>query len=152
MRVSDLMSRDVMTITDSESCLEAVRRMARARIRHRPVVNGKGTLVGVVTDRNLRHHLFSPRVFETIGTVRVEGLLGTVSVADVMSAPVITASPFDSLEHAARVMRDERVGSLPVVEEGRVVGILTETDMLRRIVFADGAGGPEVQEIVVSFP
>jgi acetoin utilization protein AcuB len=152
MRVSDLMSRDVVTIKDSDSCLEAVRRMARARIRHLPVVNGQGRLVGVVTDRNLRHHLFSPRVFETIGTVRVESLLKTVPVSDVMSAPVVTASTFDSLDDAARVMRQERVGSLPVVAEGRVVGILTETDMLRRIVAADGECDSEVEEIVVSFP
>lgn len=63
MRVKDLMSRQVLTIGASDSCLDAVARMHRARVRHLPVVNDQGYLVGVVTDRDLRHYLkiYSPR-------------------------------------------------------------------------------------------
>ena len=152
MQVKDLMSRQVVTIAPSNSCLEAVVRMHGTRVRHLPVVNSDGVLVGVVTDRDLRHHLFSPRVFNEVGETAVETLLRTVPVADVMSTSVITVEPSDQLMDAARLMLEEKVGSLPVVEGGRVVGILTETDMLRQICRADAACSPECADIIVSYP
>ena len=151
MRVSELMSRDVATIGVSDSCQEAVARMARRKIRHLPVVERDGTLVGVVTDRDLRHHLFEPRVMKEIGSVSVDTVLKAVAVQDVMSSPVVTVGPQDDLESAARAMLDDKVGALPVVENGRVVGIITETDVLRQIVRADGCSG-ECADIVISFP
>jgi acetoin utilization protein AcuB len=151
MRVSDLMSRDVATVGVADSCQEAVARMVRRKIRHLPVVERDGRLVGVVTDRDLRHRLFEPRVMKEIGTVSVDQILKTVPVKDIMSAPVVTVGPQDELETAARVMLEDKVGSLPVVENGRVVGIITETDLLRQIVRADDCS-PECAEIVVSFP
>jgi CBS domain-containing protein len=151
MRVKDLMSRQVLTIGASESCLDAVARMHHARIRHLPVVNEQGLLVGVVTDRDLRHYLFSPPVFKDLGLIGVDILLKAVPVAEVMSAPVITAAPEDELMDAAQFMLEEKVGSLPVVERDRVVGIITETDMLRQICRVD-ASSPECAEIIVSYP
>lgn len=68
-----------------------------------------------------------------------------------MSAPAITAAPENDLMDAARFMLEEKVGSLPVVEGDRVVGIITETDMLRQICRVD-AGSPECAEIIVSYP
>lgn len=151
MRVSELMSRNVATIEDSESCHAAVNRMIQRKIRHLPVVDRQGALVGIVTDRDLRHHLFEPRVFKEIGSVSVDALLKTVPVREIMSAPVTTVGPTDPLETAARCMLEDKVGSLPVVEHGRVVGIVTETDLLRRICRAD-PGSAECEAIVVSFP
>ncbi len=151
MRVRELMSGDVATIGAGESCQEAVRRMVERKIRHLPVVDGAGTLVGVVTDRDLRHHLFEPRVLKGIGAVSVDSLLRAVPVTEVMSSPVVTVAPDDELETAARAMLEDKVGSLPVVAGGRVVGIITETDLLRRICGA-AACSPECAEIVVSFP
>jgi len=75
VQVKDLMSRQVLTIGTSESCLEAVAQMHRVRVRHLPVVNREGMLVGIVTDRDLRHHLVSPRVFKELGEPAVEVLL-----------------------------------------------------------------------------
>lgn len=149
MRVSDLMSRNVTTIGAGDSCLEAVTRMVRGKIRHLPVVEPDGTLVGVVTDRDLRHHLFEPRVLKDIGAISVDALLKAVPVRQVMSSPVVIVGPRDELEAAARLMLEDKVGSLPVVENGRVVGIITETDLLRRIV---RSCSPECEEIVISFP
>jgi acetoin utilization protein AcuB len=68
-----------------------------------------------------------------------------------MSVPVVTVAPGEPLEAAAALMRHDRVGAVPVVDRGRVVGIITETDLLRHIVGADAASR-EIQEIVVSFP
>jgi CBS domain-containing protein len=151
MRVSDVMSRQVVTIEESESCQAAVARMHQARVRHLPVVNREGALTGVVTDRDLRHHLFSPRVYREVGTVAVDVLLEAVPVSAIMSAPVVTVAPDAELMDAAQVMLEDKVGSLPVVDGRRVVGIVTETDLLRQICRADAAS-PEVAEIVVPYP
>jgi CBS domain-containing protein len=147
-----MMSRKVTTIEQSATCHDAVGHMHRARVRHLPVVDAGGRLVGIVTDRDLRHRLFAPEVFRDIGRVPVERLLKGVTVAAIMSAPVITVRPEADLADAARLMLEDKVGSIPVVgEDGRVAGIVTETDLLRRIVQADDIANPEV-DIIVSYP
>jgi acetoin utilization protein AcuB len=152
MQVRDLMSRGVVTVGPSDSCQEAVARMHQARVRHLPVVNREGGLVGVVTDRDLRHHLFSPRVFKELGATSLDILLKAVPVAEIMSTPVVSVDADEELGEAARAMLEDKVGSLPVVERGRVVGILTETDLLRQICRADAECSPGMAEIVVSYP
>lgn len=150
-RVHELMSRHVVTVGADTSCHDAVGMLARHRIRHLPVVDGDGRLCGIVTDRDLRHHLFEPEVFRAIGTEPVERLLSTVSVSQVMSSPVTSIDARAGLDEVARVMREEGLGSLPVVEGDRLVGIVTETDLLRHIVGTDACCGA-VESIVVSYP
>jgi CBS domain-containing protein len=152
MRVQDIMSGQVTTIAPSESCLDAVVRMQRIRARHLPVVNREGALVGIVTDRDLRHHLFSRRAFEALGSTRIDVLLDRVHVAEIMSTALVTATPDMSLIEAAATMRAQKVGALPVVEQGRIVGILTETDLLRHVVMVDATCPPECAEIIVAYP
>ena len=149
--VNELMSDHVVTIEAGASCHDAVALLARHKIRHLPVVDGDGRVVGMLTDRDLRHHLFEPDVFREIGRVPVEQLLSRVPVSEVMSAPATSIGPSAGLEEAARVMLDQGLGSLPVVERGRIVGIVTETDLLRRIVGADACCS-DVEAIVVSYP
>jgi acetoin utilization protein AcuB len=151
MHVRDLMSRSVVTVGASDSCQAAVRRMYEHKIRHLPVVESDGRLVGIVTDRDLRHHLFAPGIFPKVGEVAVRTILEAVPVSAVMSTPVICVQPGDPLETAAAHMLEDKVGSLPVVENGRPVGIITETDLLRQIVRTD-ARYPEVDTIVISYP
>ena len=152
MRVDEVMSRDVMTIEMSESCHEAAGRMFRARVRHLPVVDRRGKLAGIVTDRDLRHRLLAPAVFREGASVSVEEVLKSVAVSEIMSKSVVTVPPDEDLAAAAHVMLEDKVGSLPVVTDGRVVGILTETDLLRQIVRAAECCCPEVPAIVVSYP
>jgi CBS domain-containing protein len=144
-------SGGVVTVEASASCHDAVTQMVRNKIRHLPVVEGTGTLCGIVTDRDLRHQLFAPQMFRSIGTVPVEELLAATPVRNVMSSPVISVGPDTDLQKAARIMAEEKLGSLPVVERGRIVGIVTETDLLRRIV-GDNACCADVETIVVSYP
>jgi acetoin utilization protein AcuB len=151
MLVRSVMSPRVAMIDRGATCQEALARMHGSRIRHLPVVDRDDRLVGIVTDRDLRHRLFTPGVFRQVGAVPVTALLGGVPVSEVMSSPVVTVGPDDDLEKAATLMREDKVGSLPVTEAGRVVGIVTETDLLRHIVQADASAGPEV-EIIVSYP
>jgi CBS domain-containing protein len=89
-------------------------------------------------------------VFPALGMTSIDTLLAAAQVADLMATDVVTVRPEQSLGEAAQVMLMKKVGSLPVVEAGRVVGILTETDMLRMIVRTDA--GAECAEIIVSFP
>ena len=151
MNVADLMSRGVITVGASDSCHAAVALMSRHKIRHLPVLDGDRRLAGIVTDRDLRHHLFVPRLFERIGQIPVDDLLRGMPVADAMSSPVISVRPDDDLDTAACRMLEDKLGSLPVVDDGRVVGIITETDLLRQILRDDKCCS-EVAEIVVSFP
>lgn len=151
MRVRELMNRHLVTIGASSSCHEAVARMHRARVRHLPVLDGDGTLVGMVTDRDLRHHLFHPGVYGELGTVSVDRLLQAVPVSEIMSTPAITAEASDAVAEAARIMLEDGVGALPVLEGGRLVGIITETDLLREICRADPECSPEVTDVVVSY-
>ena len=151
MRVRELMNRNLLTIAESSSCRDAVARMHRARIRHLPVLNGDGILVGVITDRDLRHHLFSPPVYRAIGTISVDEQLQAARVSEIMSAPAITVESSQDVPEAARIMIESKIGSLPVVEGGRLVGIITETDLLRELCRADAACSPEVTDVVVSY-
>ncbi|HZS32716.1 MAG TPA: CBS domain-containing protein [Methylomirabilota bacterium] len=151
MEVRELMQQPVLTIDPDASAYEAVTRMCAGRVRHLPVLGGSGDVVGVVTDRDLQHHLFAPGVFDRIGTMALERLLREVRVATLMSAPAIVVPATADLTQAAALMRRRRVGALPVVENGRVIGILTETDLLRHIsaVQLQQIPGPD---IVVAYP
>jgi acetoin utilization protein AcuB len=149
--VNQLMTGHVVTVEAEASGHDAVALMVRNKVRHLPVVDRTGALCGVVTDRDLRHRLFRPDVFHAIGTVPVETLLSGVRVRDVMSAPAVAVATGAELEEAARMMAEKKLGSLPVVDHGHIIGIVTETDVLRSIVGAN-ACCTEVQQIVVSFP
>jgi acetoin utilization protein AcuB len=145
------MSRNVATIAESETCHDAVEQMCRAKVRHLPVLDGEGVLVGLVTDRDIRHRLFASDVYHRVGQVPVSTLLREAPIRDVMSAPVLCTSSESDVAAVAEKMRKEKIGSLPVVEGGRVIGIVTEIDILRHICGADACSEPEL-DIVVSFP
>lgn len=152
MLVRELMNRNLVTIGASDSCREALARMHRARVRHLPVLLDLRTLVGVVTDRDLRHLLFTAPVQAATRSSHVETVLRNAAVRDVMSSPAITIESSADVSEAARVMRRGRVGALPVVDGGRLVGIITETDLLREICRADDDCSSDVTDIVVSYP
>jgi acetoin utilization protein AcuB len=151
MRVRELMSRDVVTIGENETCHEAVARMCQRRVRHLPVLDREGSLVGILTDRDVRHRLFASDVFRQVGIVPVSTLLRQAPVRAVMTAPVLQISPESDLAQAAEQMRQEKVGCLPVVERSRLVGMLTEIDILRHVAGTEAPGSPEL-DIVIAYP
>ena len=150
-KVNALMTGNVVTIGAEASGHDAVELMVRKRIRHLPVLDGEGLLCGIVTDRDLRHRLFGADVFRSIGTVPVERLLSEIRVRDVMSAPAISVGLDTELAEAASLMAQKKLGSLPVSDRGRIVGMITETDVLRHIVGANACCA-DVEAIVVSYP
>jgi len=131
MRVKDLMTGTPITTSPTTPVLDARQTMLRERIRHLLVVE-HGTLLGIVTDRDIRLNLPSPAT--SLSVWEINHLLARLTVGQVMSKYVITVAPDRDARDAARIMLDEKIGALPVVENDRLVGILTETDLLRAFV------------------
>jgi acetoin utilization protein AcuB len=146
------MTPKVETVDLSTSCHEAATRMFRAKVRHLPVVDAVGRLAGIVTDRDLRHGLLAPAIFREGASSTIEEVLKRARVSDVMSSSVVTITPGEDLAAAAQLMRHHKIGSLPVVADGRVVGIVTEADLLKQLIREAECCCAEVPAIVVSFP
>ena len=139
MRVRDLMTREPITTPPDTPVLDARQQMLKERIRHLLVAE-HGRLVGVVTDRDIRLNLPSPAT--SLSVWEINHLLARLTVGQVMSKYVITVDPDRDARDAARIMLDEKIGALPVLEGDRLVGIITETDLLRALV--KGTVGAEV--------
>lgn len=138
MLVKNRMTRDPVAVPSTASLAEALRLVGRHRLRHLPVVDG-GELVGILSDRDLRLAMPSP-----LGAERPEFVaqVEATPVEAIMARDVITAGPTETLEDAAVRMCRHRVGALPVLDEaGRLVGILTESDILRAFVTVFTAAG-----------
>jgi CBS-domain-containing membrane protein len=136
MIVEDVMQTSVTTITPTTPVTEAVRLVRRRGIRHLPVVQDDA-LVGIVSDRDLkRGTAASPE------TPQIRSLREALTVDEIMTRAVITVGRTFPIEEAARLMVTEKVGALPVTEVGRLIGIVTETDVLELFVKGMGAGEP----------
>jgi len=132
MLVRDLMSTDLVTLTEDETLAHGQRCMARGRIRHLPVVRGS-ELVGLLTHRDLLAASFS--IFADVNTTEQRRIFVTVPVVEAMHRDVVTVTPSLPVKEAAEILLKNKYGCLPVVDEsGDLVGILTEADFLRLTV------------------
>lgn len=131
MRVGDIMTTPAITVELDLPVLEARQLMATHRIRHLPVTDG-GRLMGIVTDRDIRLNLPSPAT--SLSVWEINFLMARLTVGSVMTKTVITVDAERAVAEAGRIMLDHKIGALPVVDRGVVVGIVTETDMLRAFV------------------
>jgi acetoin utilization protein AcuB len=133
MLVKDYMTRHPLMAEPDMLIVDAKRYMGENDIRHLPVVGSGKRLVGLVTRQTL---LVDPGKLGSLDVWEITRYLSHVTVADVMvpADQVITIPPDTAIEDAARVMVERRVGSLPVVEDDVVVGMITETDMLNQLV------------------
>ncbi len=127
MHVRDKMTREVITISPDQSLRMARERLRKHGVRRLPVVRD-GKLVGIVTDRDVRQAWASPAT--SLSTHELLYLLDRVTVGEVMTPQPLAVTPQTSLVEAARLLHNRKIGGLPVVEEGTVVGIITETDLL----------------------
>ncbi len=131
MHMRDVMTTNVVTIPSKTSIADAKRIMEAHRIRRLPVVD-KGKLVGVVTERRLEH--VSPSKATSLTVWELSYLLDKTPVRDIMEKDVITVPPDMSAEEAVALAQSHRVGSLVVIEDSRVVGVVTTNDFFYRIV------------------
>jgi CBS domain-containing protein len=128
MPVRDWMHRDPVVVGADAPIAVATDLLRTRNIRHLPVVDGDGRLIGIVTDRDLRQVVFDPRVQDLLGDATL--VLRALTVGEVMTWGVVSVRADADLRAAARLMREGKIGALPVVDDGRVVGILTESDVL----------------------
>jgi acetoin utilization protein AcuB len=134
VKVKDLMATTVTTLGRNDTLDLADNIMALGRIRHLPVLD-ENRVVGVVSERDLFRSALA--VALGYGQRAQATLLKTVRVKEVMSEPAITISPEATIKEAARLMIAQKIGCLPVIAAGRLVGIITETDVLRHLVGTD---------------
>jgi acetoin utilization protein AcuB len=139
MLVKDRMTTDPVTITTNTSFPDAYRIMREKKIRHLPVLDKKGELVGIVSRTDLLHA--SPSSATTLSVFEINYLLANLHVSEVMSSPPITVLEDAPLEEAAKVMVKNKIGCLPVVRDDLLVGMLTETDVFE--TFVEILGGEE---------
>ncbi len=133
MLVKDVMKSPVLTVGPEVALEDAYRLLLEKGIRHLPVV-AEGKVVGILTDRDIRlatSHL-NPK----------GPCPGCAQVGEVMTREVITAHPLDPVEEAARVMRERKIGCLPVLEDGALVGIVTGIDLLDALLRLTGVTEP----------
>lgn len=133
------MKPDPVTVTPDDTLADALRLTRQHRIRHLPVVLATGRLAGVVSDRDIRLAMPSPL---TVRDAERTAFLERTSVAAVMTREVVTCSPSETIEEAAKRLHGHRIGSLPVVDPGgQLIGIVTESDILH--AFVELLGGTE---------
>jgi acetoin utilization protein AcuB len=136
MLVKDWMSKDPVTINDDTSMMKAIHLMKQNRFRRLPVLH-EGRLVGIVSDRDLKEA--SPSKATTLDVHELYYLLAELQVKDIMTRDPVTVSPDDSVERAAQLMLENTISGLPVVgDQGRVVGILTQSDVFRAFMHITG--------------
>lgn len=140
MLVRKYMKEDPVTVTPDDTLATALQLTRQHRIRHLPVVLSTGELTGMVSDRDIRLAMPSPLVVPDAERV---DFLERTSVAEIMTRRVITAASGQTVEDAAKLLYQHRIGSLPVVDaRGHLEGILTETDILHAFVLILGGTEP----------
>ena len=139
MLVRERMSTKPVTIPADVSITEALHVMRQNQVRRLPVLDGEGNVVGIVSEKDLLYAAPSPAT--SLSIYEMHDLLSRLRVSELMTTDLITVTPDIPLEEAARIMADNKLGGLPVIENGNLVGIITETDIFK--VFLELLGARE---------
>lgn len=148
MLIREHMTTKVVTVPPDMPIQDCLDLMKRKAIRRVPVLGKKGKLVGIVSEEDLLNA--SPSSATSLSQWELNYLISKITVEKVMTKDVITIHPDTALEDAARIMADNEVGGLPVVEDGEIVGIITETDLFRTFVEMLGARDKGVRMVVLA--
>jgi acetoin utilization protein AcuB len=130
------MKVNLVTISPDTSIFRARELMDQNRISHLPVTDGKALLLGIVTDRDLKEAWASPAT--TLSVHELTYALQKLTVANIMTRKVIAATPNMTIERAAIMMRENKIGALPVLKNDRLIGIITTTDLMEVLLLALG--------------
>lgn len=138
MLVREQMSTRLILCSPELPVAEALEQMKKEHIRRMPVADKNGKLIGIVSDKDLLEA--SPSPVSSLSVWEMTYLLSKIKVGDVMTKQVITVTETTTLEDAARILVDNKIGGLPVVNEaGVIVGIITETDIFKSFIDVLGA-------------
>jgi acetoin utilization protein AcuB len=149
MYVDRIMTRDVVQVAEDTRLPQLAALMRDHHIRHLPVVR-EGRLVGLVTSHDLER--VSPSPITTLSVGEANYLLGKLTAAKVMRTQVVTCESDTLVEEAARLLRQEKIGCLPVLENGKLVGILTHEDLLDFFLDITGCLMEDTTRIAVHLP
>jgi len=138
MFVSDHMASPVITVTPDTPFQDALKILRDKGFRRLPVIGENGKLVGIVSERDLLYA--SPSPASTLSVWEMNYLLSKITVEKVMTHNVITTTSNATLESAAYTLTIHKFGGLPVVDDGKLVGIITETDIFKALVEIFGGG------------
>jgi acetoin utilization protein AcuB len=128
VKVSDWMTPDPVTLTEDDQVKTAVRHLLSSGIRHVPILRGD-KLVGIVTDRDLRRAL--PSIEAGASPERYQAFMEETALRDIMSSDPVTCGPDTDLVDAVEILVERKVGAIPVIEDGKLVAILTQIDVMR---------------------
>jgi len=130
------MKMNLLTVSPETPVFKAREMMDAHRVSHLPITDGKARLLGIVTDRDLKEAWASPAT--TLSVHELTYILQKLTVANIMTKNVITASPDMTIERAAQIMYENKIGALPVVKNGKLIGIITTTDLMKVLLVALG--------------
>lgn len=150
MYVDGMMTRDVIKVAPDSKVTHMSGIMRDRHVRHLPVVDERGMLVGLISQRDLQR--VSPSPISTLSAGEVNYLLNKVTAEKIMHREVFTCGPDTLVEEAGCIMRDRGIGCLPVVEEGRLVGILTGVDLIDFFLDVSGCRAVDTARIAVHVP
>jgi acetoin utilization protein AcuB len=129
MFVRERMTKHPVTVTPETSLHDALRIMREEKVRRLPVLNRQGKLVGIVLERDLLYA--SPSPATTLSVYELNYLVAKITIGELMTRDVITVEDDCPIEVAARIMADHRISGLPVMRDGALVGMITESDLFR---------------------
>jgi len=129
MFVHEAMSRNPITVAQDTPIQQAIMVMRDEKVRRLPVLNAKKELVGIVSEKDLLYA--SPSPASSLDIHELHYLISKITVREVMTRDAITVSENTPLEEAARIMVENKIGGLPVMRDGELVGIITESDLFK---------------------
>lgn len=143
MLIRNWMTTEVVSVTPDTSLLKLSKLMRDKSVRRLPVLDG-GLVVGIISDRDVRDA--SPSKATTLDMYEVHYLLAEIKAKDIMTKHPVTIKPTDTVEKAAMVMLDKKIGGLPVVDEnGVMVGIISDQDVFKALVNITGVRDGGIQ-------
>jgi acetoin utilization protein AcuB len=147
MLVGDRMSRPAITIKPDVPIQDALILMHKEHIRRFPVVDQKGRLIGMVSERDLLNA--SPSEATSLSVWELNYLISKITVERVMTHSIITVAEDTPIEEAARIMADNDIGALPVLDGNTIVGMITETDLFKIFLELFAARDPGIRVTVL---
>ncbi|MGX9135590.1 acetoin utilization AcuB family protein [Rummeliibacillus sp. JY-2-4R] len=139
MLIEEIMNTDVITLKSSDTMKDAIHTMKEKKIRHLPIVDSDNKLVGLITERDLKNALPSSLLEESYERVYEQTL------DKIMITEPIVGHPLDFIEEIAAIFYERQIGCLPIISSGKIVGIVTRSDLLYTYVELTGATKPSSQ-------